>query len=296
MKNLLQKIILLVIASLVCVAAFAQKPERPKFEDLRYEDLFTFKYGTSYARDPWTWAYTKEFADRFRMPAKWIEPELTGILAIAFRVTNAGQVDTCGLGGQENNCWPRQICQFDIYYDNRIKLPWIAEIEVRDNLMTGLSSRRFLYDVSTPEAKRYNYLRGTPNSHWSQIAADNLALPSLMSIGFSNESGDQRRYPKSFFYYDREFLPNIGLIGISAGSCPDYPFRKGVHWLDFFASPDAQAKSDKLPRNQLKAIGLVHEAFIPETYMKRINESLAAGAKAQQETIDRLIREFQQRK
>jgi hypothetical protein len=69
------------------VWAQVQRPQRPPVEEWRYEDSYTFKYGATFTKDPWTWGYTKEFAQRFRMPEKWIEPEMKGILAIAFRVT-----------------------------------------------------------------------------------------------------------------------------------------------------------------------------------------------------------------
>lgn len=293
MKNLFCKTSLIFAVLLVCISAFAQKPERPAYKDLRYEDHFTFKYGVSYARDPWTWGYTKEFADRFRMPTKWIEPELTGILAIAFRVTNAGQIDTCGLGGQENNCWPKLTYQVDIYYDNRIRLPWIPEVDIRDNLMDGISSKHFLYNAVSARAKRYNYVIGAPGSHWEK-GPSGIGAP-LMSFSFSNSEGFGREYRETLAYYDREFLPNIGLIGFVDGAGPLIPFRSGPYWLDFFSNPEAQTRSKGLPRSELKAIGLVHEAYIPETYMKRVNESLAVGAKSQDEIIKRLIREFQQR-
>ena len=137
MKNLRSKAFLLFLL-LWQLSAWSQRPEPPPIEQLRYEDLYTFKYGKSFTKDPWTWGYTKEFAERFRMPEKWIEPEMKGILAVAFRVSDVGQAATCGLGGREDNCWPQVICQFDIYYDNRIKLPWITEATVRDNLLMGI--------------------------------------------------------------------------------------------------------------------------------------------------------------
>ena len=272
----------------LCFNALAQRPERPAFEDLRYEDHYTFKYGTSFARDPWTWAYTKEFADQYRMPAKWIEPDMTGILAIAFRVTSAGQIDSCGLGGREDNCWPTLACQFDIFYDNRIKLPWIAEIAVRDNLMAGLSSAAYMHHAYSPLLERYSAARGSKNY------GEGVAIV-LMSLGFSEAAGTFRSFPSRFLYYDREFAPNTGLIGISAGACPEYPYRSGAHWLDFFKNQAAQAKSAKLPRNQLKAIGLMHEAFIPANYMKRVNAALESSTKTNEQTVDRLIREFKKK-
>ena len=38
----------------------------------------TFRDGKPFIRDTWVWAYTREFAERFHMPEKWIDPPLKG--------------------------------------------------------------------------------------------------------------------------------------------------------------------------------------------------------------------------
>lgn len=267
---------LLVLAQL----ANAQRAEPPPIEERRYEDYFTFKYEKSFTKDPWTWGYTKEFAERFRMPEQWIEPELKGILAIAFRVTDVGQSATCGLGGREDSCWTSAVCQFDIYYDNRIELPWAKEAVTRDSFLTiPISSARYTHDPYERIMQRYNAgLRG----------------PYPLRIGFDNDAGGFRQFPQAFAYYDREYAQGIGLIGIQKGAC-ELPFRKGRIWLDFFINKEAQNKSENLPRHKLKSIGLVHEALVPESFMQRAEAARLRNTQNQEQIKDRLIREFQQR-
>lgn len=101
-------------------------------------------------------------------------------------------------------------------------------------------------------------------------------------------------YPAAFLYYDREFAPSVGLISITHGAC-SYPFRSGNRWLDFFANKEAQDKSKDQPRSQLKGIGLVHEALVPESFMQRAEVARARDTQAQAQITTRLIREFQQR-
>lgn len=267
---------LLVLAQL----ANAQRPEPPPIEDRRYEDYFTFKYGKSFTKDPWTWGYTKEFAERFRMPEQWIEPEMKGVLAVAFRVTDVGQSATCGLGGREDNCWPSVVCQFDIYYDNSIQLPWVKEAVTRDSFLTiQISSASYTHDAYGRLRERYKTERGGPKP---------------LRIGFDNELGGFRQFPQAFTYYDKEYAPGIGLIGIHKGAC-ELPFRKGRIWLDFFVNKEAQDKSENLPRHQLKSIGLVHEALVPESFMQRAEAARLRNTQNQEQIKDRLIREFQQR-
>lgn len=83
--------------------------------------------------------YTKEFAQIFRMPGRWIDANLKGALAIGFRMTTIGNV-TCGLGVREESCRPPVECQVNVYYDNRMRLPWMHDEIIRELLsLNGLS-------------------------------------------------------------------------------------------------------------------------------------------------------------
>jgi hypothetical protein len=279
MTKMIRVVLALMLMALAQHAA-AQRPEPPPIEDRRYEDYFTFKYGKSFTKDPWTWGYTQEFAERFRMPEQWIEPQMKGVLAVAFRVTDVGQSATCGLGGREDSCWKSVNCQFDIYYDNSIHLPWVKEAEIRDSFLTiPISSARFTHNPYERIMQRYNAgLRG----------------PYPLRIGFTSMERKWWHFPDAFTYYDREYAPGVGLIGIHEGAC-ELPFRKGDYWLGVFANQEAQEKSENLPHHQLKKMGLVHEALVPESFMQRAEVARQRDTQNQDHIKDRLIREFQQR-
>jgi hypothetical protein len=280
------------IAALLALAQLvnAQRPEPPPLEERRYEDGFTFKYGKSFSKDPWTWGYTKEFAEQFRMPVEWIEPQMQGILAIAFRVSDVGQGVTCGLGGREDNCWPNVICQFDIYYDNRLELPWIKEAVMRDNFLTGISSRVYLWQHPPLWALRYNANPVGPI--WGPNVGSYGPLP--LRLGFTDTERKAWQFPADFAYYDQEFATGVGLIGLRLGACGQ-PFRKVDYWLGIFANKEAQEKSKGLPRNQLKSIGLVHEALVPAKYIERAEAARVRSTEKDQQIMNRLLREHQQR-
>ncbi|MCL5060971.1 MAG: hypothetical protein M1449_11140 [Candidatus Thermoplasmatota archaeon] len=74
----------LALALLLNVAnAHAEQPK--SIDSARYEDHFAFKPGAgTYTVDPWVWAYTPEFADKFRMPKKWVDKDLKGLLGVSF--------------------------------------------------------------------------------------------------------------------------------------------------------------------------------------------------------------------
>ena len=263
------------------VWAQAQRPEPPPVEERRYEDAFTFKYGKAFSKDPWTWGYTKEFAQRFRMPEKWIEPEMKGILAIAFRVTDVGQSVHCGLGGREDNCWPTVICQFDIYYDNSIQLPWVKEAVTRDSFLTiPISSASYTHDAYGRIRERYKTDRGGPKP---------------LRIGVTSLDRKAWHFPANIYYYDRDFAAGVGLISIDCEHPLSQPFKKGDYWFGVFNNKESQEKSENLPRSQLESIGLAHEALIPQSFMQRVEAVRQRDTQAQAQITNRLIREFQQR-
>ncbi len=51
-----------------------------------YEEVFTDKAGQAYSEDINVWVYTSEFAERFAMPEEWVDDDLKGAYAVAFRV------------------------------------------------------------------------------------------------------------------------------------------------------------------------------------------------------------------
>lgn len=127
--------------------------------------------------------------------------------------------------------------------------------------------------------ERYKTERGGPKPLW---------------IGYTSDVRKAWHFPASFTYYDKEFAPSIGLIGIYQGAC-SVPFRKGNYWLNFFSNKEAQEKSENLPRSQLKSIGLIHEALVPESFMQRVEAARQRDTQEQAQITNRLIREFQQR-
>ncbi|MBF0615122.1 MAG: hypothetical protein HQL92_08210 [Magnetococcales bacterium] len=62
-----------------------QRTWEQQFVESSYEDEFTFKHGKVFYDDPFFWVVSSVFAERFGMPKSWIDPELKGALAIAWR-------------------------------------------------------------------------------------------------------------------------------------------------------------------------------------------------------------------
>lgn len=80
----------------------------------------------TFLKDPNIWVYSKEFAERFGIPTKWVDKNLQGAEAIAFRIEQDAH-EICGYGGDINSCHRPVNCMFDIYLKDADgkKLPWV---------------------------------------------------------------------------------------------------------------------------------------------------------------------------
>ena len=293
-----------VALSLCCltVAAAAQSgqalpPARPdlpwdqrSYEDRlyngRYEDRYTFKHKKNYTYDPWTWGYTREFAERFHMPERWIEPELKGALAVAFRMTPLGVNTECGLGGKEENCWQQVNCQLDVYFDNRIALPWNYPEVVRDNLMLGLHSGQYLQDPTFRSYGVGRHFYGKRDANDPE--KDKPVGPMNSGGGFRYGRFNQPGAIMALF--DREYHQTVGLISwIGNGVCPEYTGPEQVY-MRFVSAEDSQAVS----RFKMKADAarVVHRIDFPATYLRRAKAVYDSQKKANDAVIDGLIKSF----
>lgn len=252
-------------------------PEPPPLEQRGYEDWFTFKYGKSYIKDPWVWGYTKEFAERFRMPEKWIEPDLKGVLAVAFRMTTIGRTQ-CGLGGKEDNCWPPLQCQFDVYYDNSIKLPWNRDDIMRDFFMKGISSTDHVHLV-------------LQNAKWRSKYAVKNDPQGKIEVGIENGLLVDGKYSAgggSITYFDREFDVGVGLIGwVGPGFCPSPIATAAINFFDL--KTRRRIVNQEIKKSDAPAI---HRMIIPESFMRRANAAYLRDDKPNQDTTSRLLQQF----
>jgi hypothetical protein len=238
-----------------------------------HDENYTFNNRGTYVLDPYVWAYTKAFAERFRMPEEWIETELKGALAVAWRMTTIGEI-MCGFGGKADSCWKPLDCQMDIYYDNRIDLQWSYPEVVRDNLMNGLSSGNFLGVTPTSRKRRY----ADPDK-------------SILGSGGGDLSHGQYNQGGSFLVlFDREYEPGVGLISwIGSGVCPKYTGPDKVR-MPFINVEDWQRyRYGKLAK---KDIRLIHTIEFPLHFLQRANAAYTAQNKQNEDVMDNLIRGF----
>ena len=133
---------LLVSCMALCSSVLAGEPRT-------YASLFTpegrqaaGRTGT-YAKDPHVWVYTRAFAKRFGMPSEWIDDDLTGAQALAYRVDYGMRLPSCGYFGEVENCRSTVACVLDMYIADDAELPW--NTEVRFASLYARKSKSFLY-------------------------------------------------------------------------------------------------------------------------------------------------------
>lgn len=102
-----------------------------------------------YTKDPWLWVVTPEFAKRFCMPAEFVSQELKGAEAIAYRMVQDPDEETCGWGDKPEVCLRATEHRFEIYYKNGT-IP--KERDVPYAHVANLPSRK-LFGVSDQERK-----------------------------------------------------------------------------------------------------------------------------------------------
>lgn len=113
----------------------------------RYEINQTFD-GQAFEKDNNIWAYTKDFADLFGMPAKQID-NVQGISAVAFRIEDSSYQE-CGFGGNPDACQKVEYCLLDLYFDeSKTPLPWATDL--MSQWLPRYSSMRWLRPLESKE-------------------------------------------------------------------------------------------------------------------------------------------------
>lgn len=78
----------------------------------------------NFSNDKYIWVVTPEFAKRFCMPPEFVDEELKGAEAIAFKMsTRTGLIDRCAIIDGEKKCSGDKELRFDIFLRSDLNLP-----------------------------------------------------------------------------------------------------------------------------------------------------------------------------
>lgn len=248
-------------------------PEKP----LTWESRFTFEGQTRpgpYMVDPHFWVYTKEFAERFGMPTKWIDPGLKGVEAAAWRKTKTGYV-TCGWGGKKDACKEEDAAVLELYFDaNKVKLPWAPWSDDFEHLSARLwsASTRFL---TTQHCERRR--EPSPNPLYRRSNLREACVYNTYRTPFADPEGGEEIHlhekgvsysgqgnSKGIEAYDKKAYPGLAWVQIG------YTRPVGL-----FNPPEAAVLSLEIRTAPLgKTLKLFHEVILPESLDRRIKAFL----------------------
>lgn len=231
----------------------------------RYEINQTFD-GQAYYKDNNIWVYTKEFADLFGMPAKYIE-DVQGIAAAAFRIEDSGYQE-CGFGGQDNACRKVEQCLIDLYFDeSKTPLPWASDI--KSQWVPWYSSMRWMRPLDPKDLPFGGNLAVEPpagilrnESVRSAIIAFADPVSKRQAIFTSNQnvsesSGWSMSGSMALIGYFRNYYRNLSVVNLQFG-CMNFSRKTVEIRLDskkqIFDVPIAEFNRVKLPEGFIQRI------------------------------------------
>jgi hypothetical protein len=185
----------------------------------RYEINQTFD-GRAFFKDNNVWVYTKDFADLFGMPAKYIE-DVQGIAAAAFRIEDTSYQE-CGFGGRVDACRKVEQCLIDLYFDeSKTPLPWATEI--KSQWLPWYSSMRWLRTDRPNPAHRAEVPVGViPNETLKGALvpfADPVSKREAIFTSNTRVSGNVEAIDGSMAVigYTRDFYKTLSVVNLQFG-------------------------------------------------------------------------------
>jgi len=242
---------------------------------------------TRYTKDDYSWVVSPEFAKRYCMPSNFIDAELKGALAIAYKPVQEG-TEECGFGGQKEVCNRRTAHGFEIYFESATKIESLSETKFNYRAFYMLPHSKHLlspHNFKSPtermawEKERPGAQSRFKHSGWGvEIAKDGRML---WPIGACGE-----------VQYIEEILPSINYLSLECNmgnfGNPRRPQEKGMQFiLGLYKLADA----DDSPGKALKDFAYV--ITLPKRLAQQVEEVDQKGAEAFQQLINRAIPKVQ---
>ncbi len=207
------------------------------------------KRGT-YRKDTNVWVYTSAFVKRFGMPQQWIDDDLKGAEALAYRLDLDAYGTKCGYFSNVENCRPATACVLDMYIDDKANLPWNNKARYASKY--GRKSNALLWPQDPNDKPAYLYRRTKRGQRYK------MGLDVVYVYG--------SKIPLNNYFtleYDRDIYKDLDYI---SGSLTCRTFGK---------SRDMKIEIDKPELRKNGSIkyhygSLAHSITVPNSFMERI--------------------------
>jgi len=297
-----------------CLLLFAStaSPADDDWQPSNYQQRFEAPNKGVRLKDNNVWVYERSFAERFGMPERWIDEDLKGAEAVAYRV-EAKNTRSCGYFGETDNCRTNYYCVFDLYLSDSDseRLPWKTDRKVgfaKEDTSVPFLSAQSRSDQKGWDEDEQRYDRSRLN-----IGIDTMSWvsgPPTEGKVFS-ASSDRVRVQS----YDRKIFEGLDYIKLAT----DCNIAKRKHHVRIFfhekfpkpvdygfryvgealrASPEDEARFKEAERawyTRLYKGDVRHALGLPDRYMIQVNEynravydpkSLAAEAERRERSHD----------
>ncbi len=250
----------LMLLALFCALPLLAYSDNSKIPD--YEDGFTFKKGGLYAKDPNIWVYTKAFAQRFGMPAQWVDEKLEGIEAAAWRVEPAETI--CGWARQEDACKVERRCVLDLYIDTtKHKLPWAPDARALD--YSPKYTSLWILRPQNDEKRREPTRGGGRGGNKSPFVDPESGEEAFYYI-YHRDTTDRKAGSENFILYEK--MPYDGLAMVSLHGYGCFGATGNPEELRFELQSREQEENSSFDRPLHK----FHTFILPKSFDAKIQE------------------------
>ena len=239
-----------------------------------------------YMKDDYLWVVSAEFAKRYCMPPEFIDPQLKGALAIAYKPVYEGR-ESCGFGGQKEVCGRRAAHGFEIYFDDKTQIESASDTKYNYSAFYMLDTSKQLLSQNEIEHPKYHeaWLKDRPG------AQNRFKLPGWgIAVANNNKIIVPFIACREVQYID-SVLPHINFLslectlGMNGFSNPRLPKPEGrEYWLDL-----AKAGDD---RDDQTAQELAHYIVLPDRLVKEVERVDIKGAEAFNHLIHKALPEL----
>lgn len=230
--------------------------------------------------DEHIWVYTRRFAHRFGMPEEWINDELKGVEAAAWRTEKLGG-STCGWGGKADACKENDSNGLTLFFDTNITaLPWRAG--GRTSYYTLINAVTYLVPQNCELRKRKST---------SRVAMAWGEGKDPCSVAFEEQPFADPETGEDAFWFEKgiTYKGQGNLVRIGSFEKESYPNLAWVRLVytrvvGLFEPPSAAVLTLETRDAPLgKTLRKYHEITLPEDFDRRIKAILDSRREAERE-------------
>ena len=291
MKSI-QQILVLLVSPLLLAASFAHAQEASDASKPLTEAELRAKYQNCpegyysgprpgkrrYTKDDYLWVVTPEFAAAYCMPPEFIDKELKGAEAIAYKPVQEG-AENCGFGGNREACGRRTAHGFEIYYKSSLKLPSASETKYNYRAFYMQQTSKHLIGPNKPQ---------TPKEAGEWVSERPGAQRKFTGWGLVGVKGHKPVWPIAAYreiQYIEELLPGYNYTSIE-GSMGFFsnPRMEKLGADQFVLSLDKPGDKRDDEQKDLRT-DYAHVIYLPKAFVEKLRVVDKQGDKAFQELL-----------